>query len=314
MDTVQTMKVFVNVAQRSSFAAAARALRLSPAQVTKNIAALEVRLGARLLQRSTRRVSMTEAGHVYLDRCLECLHAMEDADASVSALAGEPRGRLRVTAPVDFEANLSELLARFMADHPDIVVDLHLSNRSLDLVEEGIDLAVRIAPALEGDFVARPVALTHLAFWGAPSYLRKHGRPARPEDLAQHRNLVFSEPRPRDEWTFNRDGQSIRVKLRPVLLSNNAHVISRALVAGQGLAAAPSFMLRDDAAAGRIEPILLDWALPTARVFAVYPHRRFLSPKVSLFIEALRVAFGDGASDPWWPEYPAPIRPTARRR
>src|SRR5687768_17025937 len=224
------MQVFVRVAQRSSFAAAARDLRVSPAAATKHIAALEERLGTRLFDRTTRRVGLTPAGQVYLERCLECLQAVESADASVRTLETGARGVLRLTAPVDFGARLlPEVLVGFMEANPGILVDLRLSNRSLDLVEEGIDVALRFAYALgDADYVARPLALTHMAVWGAPAYFRKFGRPHTPEELTQHRHLVFAEPRPRDEMTFERGGQQTRVKLESVMVTNSGAAIRQA--------------------------------------------------------------------------------------
>jgi DNA-binding transcriptional LysR family regulator len=302
MDTLQSMKVYVKVAQRSGFAAAGRDLRLSPAAVSKHVAALEARLGARLLDRTTRRVGMTEAGHLYLERCLECLQALEDADESVSALEAEPRGLLRVTAPIDFgQSLLPAVLTSFMLAHPGIVVDLRLSNRSLDLVDEGIDVAVRFATSLEGQYVARPLALTRLAFWGSPAYFRKYGRPRVPQELAEHRNLTFAEPRPWDEVVFTRNGRQVRVKLKTVMLSNHGDSLRQAAHHGVGMMMFPSFMLQDDYETGRLEPVLTDWSLPESRVYAIYPHRRFLSAKVRAFVDALRAAYGDGSRDPWWP-------------
>ncbi len=303
MDTVQSMKVFVRVAQRSGFAAAARDLRLSPAAVTKHIAALEARLSTRLLDRTTRQVSVTEAGRVYLERCLECLQALEDADGSVVALAKEPRGLLKVTAPVDFgQSLLPAVLAAFMEAQPGITVDLRLSNRSFDLVEEGIDVAVRFARSLDGQYVARPLALSRLAVWGAPSYFRKYGRPRAPDDLASHRNLVFAEPHCLDEWVFQRGSKKKQVKLNAVMTSNNGEALRLAAHRGVGLGIFPSFMTQSDFKAGLIEPVLLDWSLPEFRVYAIYPHRRFVSPKVRVFVDSLRAAYGDGTRDPWWPK------------
>lgn len=313
MDLLQNMKVFVRVAQRSGFAAAARDLRMSPGAVTKNIAALEEHLGTRLFDRTTRRVGMTEAGHLYLERCQECLQAIEDADASVTARAKDLRGVLRVSAPVDFGQTLmSSVVGDFMATNPGIVVDLRLSNRTLDLVEEGIDVAVRVARALDGQYVARPLAVSRMAVWGSPAYLRKHGRPRVPQDLVSHRNVVFVAGRPLDEWVFERDSRQQRIKLNPIMISDNGEALRLAAQRGLGLTIAPSFMTGADAAAGLLEPVLLDWSLPVFRVYAVYPHRRFVSPKVRVFVEALRAAYGDGTRDPWWPEAPPPIRGVRR--
>jgi DNA-binding transcriptional LysR family regulator len=305
MDLLQSMKVFVRVAQRSSFVAAARELRMSPGAVTKNVAALEEHLGVRLFDRTTRRVGMTESGHLYLERCQECLQAIEDADASVNALSKGPRGVLRVTAPVDFGRTLmSAVVADFMGSNPGIVVDLRLTNRPLDLVEEGIDVAVRVARSLEGQYVARQLAISRMAVWGSPAYFRKHGRPRVPEDLVAHRNVVFVAGRPLDEWVFERQGRQQRVKLEPILISDNGEVLRLAAERSLGLMIAPSLMTGPEFAAGLIEPVLLDWSLPVFRVYAIYPHRRFVSPKVKVFVEALRAAYGDGTRDPWWPEPP----------
>lgn len=300
MDHEENMKVFVQVAQQASFAAAARKLRISTASASKRVAALEARIGARLFDRTTRRVGLTEAGRVYLERCVECLQALEDADASVSDLTKTPKGGLRVTAPIDFGEHLMPVLAHVMNLHPNLVVDLQLTNRVVDMVEEGIDVGVRVAGALDGHYVARPLARTQLAIFAAPSYLAKHGRPERPEDLARHKNIVFTEPKPRDELLFSRNGREVRVKVRPTLTGNHAAALQIAVRSGVGLAMMPSFVAAGDLAAGSIEPVLNDWTLPNLHVFAVYPHRRFLSPKVKVVVEALRSAFGDGSRDPWW--------------
>ena len=160
MDRLQSMQVFVRVAQHSSFAAAARELRISPAAASKQVNALEAHVGARLLDRTTRRVGLTEAGRIYLERCLECLHALEDADASMSELAKAPSGVLRITAPVDFGAPLLPVLNTLMAANESLGIDLRLSNRVMDMVEEGVDVAVRVARSLDARYVARPVART----------------------------------------------------------------------------------------------------------------------------------------------------------
>lgn len=305
------MQVFVRVAQHMGFAAAARDLQLSPAAVSKHVNALESSIGTRLFDRTTRRVGLTEAGRVYLERCLECLNALEDADASMRDLAKAPTGLLRVTAPIDFGESLLPVVTGVMNAQPDIVVDLRLSNRVMDMVEEGVDVGVRIAQSLDGRYVARPLARSRLAMFGAPEYFRRHGRPRKPEDLSSHRGIVFTEPRPMQELVFARGRSKVRVKVTAVMMSNNGEALMAAARQGVGLALAPSFLARKDIEAGRIEPVLLDWSLPEYVVFAVYPHRRFVSPKVRVFLEALTASFGDGTRDPWWPE--ALSRSGARR-
>ena len=301
MDQLQGMRVFVRVAQHAGFAAAARDLRMSTAAVSKHVSALESRVGTRLFDRTTRRVSLTEAGRVYLERCIECLQAVEDADASVSELAKAPKGVLRVTAPIDFADPLMPVLAQLMRAHADLVVDLVLSDRVLDMVEQRIDVGVRVAPALQGGYVARTVALTRIAIVGSPEYFREHGRPKKPADLEQHEFVVFNEPKPRLEIELARGRRKARVSVRPALTSNAGGALSSAMRAGLGIGVAPSFLVQRELEAGTLEPVLTDWSVPPLKVFAVYPHRRFLSPKVRVFVEALRAAFGDGDRDPWWP-------------
>jgi DNA-binding transcriptional LysR family regulator len=210
------------------------------------------------------------------------------------------------------------VLAEVMKSHPELIVDLRLSNRVVDMVEEGVDVGVRIAPSLDGAYVARPLARTRLAVFGTPGYFAKYGRPSKPEDLSSHRCFAFTEPRPMQELIFLRGSREIRVRLNVVMLSNNGEALMAAARQGVGLCVVPSFIARNDLEAGRIEPVLLDWSLPEYCVFAVYPHRRFVSPKVRVFLEALTAAFGNGSRDPWWPATPGDqaiaAKPAARRR
>ena len=192
MDSLHMMRVFVKVAQRSGFAAAARDLRMSRASVTKHVAAVESRVGARLLDRTTRSVRMTEAGRIYLERCLECLQTFDDAEAAVGGLTTEPRGLLRVAAPFDFGRELRPLISSFMKSYPAIALEVRLSNRTLDMVDEGIDVYLRITNSLGADSIARPLALTRMAVWGSRAYFRRHGRPKRPSDLADHPNAIVA--------------------------------------------------------------------------------------------------------------------------
>jgi DNA-binding transcriptional LysR family regulator len=301
MDRIQSMEVFVRVAHEMGFARAARGLRLSTAAVSKHVNALEEHVGTRLFDRTTRKVGLTEAGRVYLERCQECLQALDDADGSVGALATAPRGVLRVTAPIDFGEALYPVLVTVMRKHPELRIDVNFSNRKVDMVEEGFDLALRVAPSLDGQYVARPIALTTIAFYGSPAYFKKHGRPRRPEELARHRNILFGDPRPIDTFTFTRGRSQVRVTLANVVLASNSGLATLAAVhAGLGLAQVASFETGADVAAGRIEAVLPDWRLPEYKVWACYPHRRFLSPKVKVFIEAMQEEFGDGTRDPWW--------------
>jgi DNA-binding transcriptional LysR family regulator len=302
VDRLQTMKVFVRVAQDGGFATAARGLRVSTATVSKHVSALERELRTRLFDRTTRRVALTEAGRIYLERCLEALHALEDADASVGELAKEPHGVLRVTAPFDFGDHLVGAIADVMNAHPDLTVDLRLSNRVVEMVEEGVDVGIRIAQSLDGRYVARTLARSRLSVYASSEYLAKHGCPQRPQDLSSHRSLVFAEPKLLDNLVFVRSRRRVAVKLRVAMSSNSGTALWMAARAGLGLYVCPSFMAGGDVANGRMQPLLPEWALPEYCVYAVYPHRRFLAPKVKVFLEAATRRIGDGSRDPWWSE------------
>jgi DNA-binding transcriptional LysR family regulator len=207
---------------------------------------------------------------------------------------------LRVTAPVDFHHLLAPVVASFINAHPEVNVELRLSNRPMDIVDEGIDVALRIAsPNLEGDLIARLLAPVSVVTVASPGYLKRRGRPRRPQDLEKHRTLVFVEPRPRLCWTYERGRKRVEVTLSPVLLCNGGTALLSAAAADAGIVMVPSFNLGSFVSDGALEEILTDWKIvPDLRLYAVYPHRRFLSPNVAHFVEALRTAFGQAESDP----------------
>lgn len=297
MNTVHAMAIFTRVAQQGAFAKAARELRMSPASVTKHVAALEAHVGARLFDRTTRHVSLTEAGRVFLERARECLQAVADAEASVRSLSHEPSGLLRVAAPIDLQETLAPALAAFTARCPKVSLDVRLSNRAVELVEEGFDVALRVAPALEGSFIARPLAAVQVFLCASPAWLRANGRPRRPRELATHRAIVFGEPRPRDQWVFERAGRRVPVSLHAAMTTNGGELIRGLVCAGAGVAALPSFLAQRPLAEGTLERLLPDWAvLPALTLFAIYPHRRFVSPKVSSFVTVMREALAPGAA------------------
>jgi DNA-binding transcriptional LysR family regulator len=313
MDSIQAMRVFVRVAQRESFSAAARDLRMSRASVTKHVAAVEAQIGTRLLDRTTRSVSVTEPGQVYLERCQECLLAFDDAEAAVAGFGSEPRGTLRVAAPFDFNRHMPRIVGKFLANHPTILVDVRLSNRTIDMVDEGIDVYLRISNSLPSESVARPLAKTRLSVWGTPAYFKKHGRPKSPHDLAQHAFALFDEPPLLDRWTFFKGGKRVTVKLRPAIVANSGDYVVAAVLEGACLGIVPSFALGDELP--RVgEMVLGDWSCGERLVSAVYPHRRFVPAKVKVFVEELRRALGDAAGDPWWPRGLGSAREPGARR
>jgi DNA-binding transcriptional LysR family regulator len=306
------MRVFVRVAQRASFTAAAEDLRMSRASVTKHIAEVEERLGARLLDRTTRSVSTTEAGRVYLERCLECLQAFDDSEAALDGLTAAPKGLLRIAAPFDFNLHLPSLIAKFARAYPAVELDIRLSNRTLDMVDEGIDVYLRITNTLDAGLIARQLATTRFGLWGAKSYFRKHPRPRTPADLAQHRFALFNEPPVLDEYTFERGGKRTTVRMQPAVVTNSGAVMAEAIRDGLALGVIPSFVLPPDRL-DSLELLLPEWTVGQRGIYAVYPHRRFVPSKVRAFVDSLRGALGDGSEDPWWPAA-IPVPGSVKRR
>jgi DNA-binding transcriptional LysR family regulator len=301
MDTIRSMRVFARVAQAASFASAARDLELSAATVTKIIAALEAQLSVRLMERTTRRVQLTEAGRFYLERCLETLQSIADTDDALSALSSKPQGTLRLTAPIDLGRDMARVIARYGERSPDVTVDLRLADHNIDLIDQGFDLGIGLPAPSHASYISRPLCATRLGVFASPSYLAMHGRPKKPADLARHRNLVFVEPEPRIRWTFSK-GKRARfdVELRDAVRSNNGGALVQMCVNGMGIMISPSFGVHEQLRAGALVPLLESYELPSFSICVRYPSRRFLPAKVRAFLECLRDHFGDDPSqDPW---------------
>lgn len=302
MDTLSSMRAFLRVVQAGGFARAAARLDISPAMVTKHVSALEDRLGVRLLNRTTRHVSLTDAGATYYDHCARILGEIDDVEASLAALSRAPRGTLRLTTGVDFgEEVLAPLLAEFMRLQPEIEPEVVLENRLVDLVEERFDLAIRLALRLaESSLIVRPLARSRLVLCAAPAYLAAHGTPAAPEDLERHRFLPVLHPLLRDELMLRREGERRTVRIAPALRSNNGRLLREACVAGSGILLLTTISAWREIAAGRLVPVLADWRVADVGVYAVYPHRRHLAAKVRAFVDFLTDRLGgDATRDPW---------------
>jgi DNA-binding transcriptional LysR family regulator len=297
MDRMTSMSTFVKVVESGGFSAAARKLDISPSMVTTHVQALEERLGVRLLNRSTRRVSLTEAGHAYYERCLQILSEVDDADHVVQALQSTPRGTLRLNTSVAIPPFLAPVINEFVALYPEVSISMTMTDRMIDLVEEGFDLAVRNMAVPDSSLIARRIATYRLVVCGAPGYLAARGTPQRPDDLVHHNCLVYSQSGWGNEWRFvGPDGeQSITVTGN--LLANSANALRLAAVHGQGLALAPSFLLIDDIKSRRLVPVLREFLQTEHAINAIYPHRRYLSAKVRSFIDLLVKHFDE---DPAW--------------
>ncbi|MBV6840215.1 LysR family transcriptional regulator [Xanthomonas euvesicatoria] len=288
MDTLDAMRVFAAVAERSGFSAAADALDRSTASVTRQVAALEQRLGTRLLNRTTRRVSLTSAGSAYYQRCRQLLADLDDLEATIGAHALEPAGVLRVNAPVSYGIErLGALLPGFRARYPQVELDLSLSDRLVDMVEEGFDVAIRITRQPAPMLIARQLGKVRILACASPAYLARAGTPRHPSDLAGHECLLYHYSPSGDEVRFQGPEGDIDVRLRGGLRANNGHVLNAAALAGQGIVMQPDFLAEPHLAAGRLVRILPDYALDEIGIFAVYTSRSHLAPKVRSFIDYL---------------------------
>jgi DNA-binding transcriptional LysR family regulator len=283
------MAAFVAVCEANGFAAGARRLGLSPSTVTRLIGSLESRLGVRLLQRTTRSLSLTDAGRGYLERASRILADIEEADAGVRSERAVPRGRLVVTAPRMFgRLHVAPQLSAFMARHSEVVGELRLNDRVVNLVEEGVDLAIRIGLLDDSSLVARRLGETRRVVVASPAYLERHGRPQRPEDLAAHEITLFASLDARPEWGFvARGGQELRVRLTPRFLTNSNEAAIDHVMAGGGLARVMAYQVMDSVRAGQLEVVLREHETPALPISAVYPSSRLLSAKVRAFIDLL---------------------------
>jgi DNA-binding transcriptional LysR family regulator len=297
MDRMTSMATFVKVVESGGFSAAARTLGMSPSMVTAHVQSLEERLGVRLLNRSTRRVSLTEVGHAYYERCLQVLADVEDADQIAQALQSTPRGTLRLNTSIAIPPLLAPVIAEFVALYPDVSINLTMTDRMIDLVEEGFDLAVRNMSVPDSSLVVRRVATYRFVVAGAPSYLAARGTPKQPADLAHHNCLVYSHSAWGNEWRFAAPNGEQSVTVRGNLQANSDNALRLAAVHGQGLALAPSFLLIDEIKAGRLIPVLTEFLQTENAINAIYPHRHHLSAKVRSLIDLLARHFH---TDPAW--------------
>lgn len=288
MDTLTSMRVFASVVESGTFVSAARQLGLSKAMASKHVMHLEQRLNARLLNRNSRHLSLTESGRLYYERCQSLLEEMEEMDAVVSRSAVTPSGTIRLTAPIWLaNTRFASLLAAYRQRYPEVTFDVDISGRFTDIVEEGFDLALRASNALSPNLIARPLTELTFCLVAAPAYLDQRGRPAIPADLSAHDALTYSLAKQSDQLTLEGPTGNQPVTLKPVLTSNNENLLLSAAQSGLGLAVLPREMARRDLESGRLEAVLPDWSPASGQLFAVYTSRRLLSSKVRTFIDFL---------------------------
>jgi len=285
-DALPGMAIFAAVVDAGGFTAAARVLGLSKSAVSKHVSGLEDRLGVRLLARTTRRLSLTEAGARYVERCRRVVAEAEAAEAEVGLARDRPSGRLRVTAPVSYGMRrLADPVADFLADFPDLEIELVLNDRAVDLIEEGFDVAMRIGVLRDSTLIARRLAPIEVETAAAPAYLDRHGEPATPAELSGHACLGYSYLDGGTVWSFRGPAGPARRRFKPRLLANNGDVLAAAAVRGEGVVQMPRFILEDRIAAGQLRPILAAWRPPAHGLYAVYPAGRPLPAKTRAFID-----------------------------
>lgn len=296
LDRLTALNVFRHVAELGSFAEAARQLRLSPPAISKNVAELEAHLGVRLINRTTRRLHLTEAGTAYLESVRRILDELAEADRALGPLTDSPVGTLKVTAPTSVTLmRLSARLPEFLASYPEISLDLHLDDRRVDIVRDGYDLAIRGSDNLENSsLVARRLTTLRHVLVAAPSYWAARGRPAQPSELAAHECVRFSLSGHADLWEFRQHGRVERVRVRGRYSVASSISVRDALLAGFGASLVPRIYVESDLGAGRLEAVLENWDTVETVLYAVYPSRRHLAPKLRVFLDFLADVFRNG--------------------
>lgn len=289
MDRFESMAVFGKVVSSGSFSDAARQMHISQAAVSKHVRALEEWLGTPLLNRTTRKVSLTEFGRVFHERFMRILEELDYARNAASEVHKQPKGTLRVTAPIPFgERYLPSLISNFLRRHPDIFFEVALTDRRIDLVDEGFDLAIRVGSLPDTTMVARRLATSRFVACAAPDYIKRFGEPREPAQLSNHQCLIFTHHQAPAEWRLVRGlGESVSVPVSGRVKSNNADLLLAAAKAGDGILLAPTFHVGRDLASGALVPVLLDWTNWEIAIHAVYPQTRHLSAKVRAFIDFL---------------------------
>ena len=289
MDRFQAFNAFAKVVELGSFAAAADRLALSTSAVSRQVAELEAHLEVRLLNRTTRRLSLTEAGQAFYERCVQLLADLEETEAAVRSEAVVPKGTLRITCGVTFgERHLAPAVAEFAGRHPQVAFDIDLSDRTVDLVEEGFDLAIRIGPVGQQALVARRIGDTQLVCCAAPSYLARRPAPNTPDDLQQHECFAYTYAATASAWTFEGpDGARHTPRINFRHRANNGRMLAAMAVAGVGITLEPDFIVATQVRAGRLIRVLPGYEPPRSPISAVYPSRRHLSAKVRSFVDFL---------------------------
>ena len=298
MNQLKCMALFVEVVKAESFSAAAENIGLSRAQVSKSVMQLENHLGTRLLNRTTRRISLTETGQVYYEGCQVILSDIEEIECIAGDQTNEPRGTLRLSAPTSFSIlHLNEAMSGFLKLYPQVRISMKLADRFIDVVSEGFDVVIRIAELEDSSLVARRIAPCKRIFCASSEYLERHGTPRTAKDLATHQCLIYANDAKLGSWVLDGPDGVESVKVKGRITADNGDVLKSAAISGLGIALLPTFIIGPDLRAGRLQQVLVDYCPPDISIYAVFPSHRFLSAKVRAFVDYLSEYFGDS---PCW--------------
>lgn len=302
MDRLQSMRVFMKVVEQGGFARAGTAMDISNAVVTRHVADLEDHLGTRLLNRTTRRLSLTETGQAYLERVRHILQDIDDADAIAASHSQKPTGTLRMYSHPGFgQLHLANLLPFYAQKYPDVTLDVTLSDRSVDLVEEGFDVGIFIDfQKFDVSMIARQLAVAEVMLCASPDYVKRQGMPKVPGDISKHACLNFSYDQLRNHWPISENGNpTVNIPINSKIFSNNGDLLRHCALAGMGVVIRTSFGLGDDLSSGRLVRLLPNHHLGQLSVVMVYPSRRLLSAKVRSFVDFMNAQFPHPETDPW---------------
>lgn len=294
MSIVPYLETFATVVEKGSFTAAAEALGISKPVVSKQISRLERHLGVQLLQRTTRRLHLTQAGEVFASYSQRIMSDVREAEQSVLPMQTEPQGRLRISAPESLAMSLlPETLLTFQQHYPKVELDVRISGRFVDLVEEGIDVALRVGELEDSSLIARQLMPCRFHSCASPDYLKTQGTPQYPDELSEHNCLVYSQSPRSDTWTFkDKNGNDLSIKVKGNLRSDTGRLLLSAALKGNGIFIAPTYMVADALAEGKLESVLDDYSPASTALYVVYPYSKLVSSKVRTFVDYLVEAWG----------------------
>ncbi|WNZ54398.1 LysR family transcriptional regulator [Microbulbifer sp. MKSA007] len=299
METIASIPIFVTVAETGGFSPAAKLLGISKSAVSKRVTQLELQLGVKLLHRTTRKLSLTEAGEHFYEHARIAYKSAKDAQDAVLQLQGEPRGRLRINAPMSFgRLHLAPLIPVFMKRYPEISIDMVLDDKVVDLVGEGFDIAIRGGDLPDTSLIARKLAPLKSVLCASPSYLKAFGEPTELEQLSAHNCLIFTYSRDVKEWGFIKDNHLNTIEVKGNYQVNNSEALREALLQGVGIGRLPTFVAGPDIEAGKLTPLFEEYQMPAKSIYAVFPERQFMPAKVRAFIDFAIEYFG--GDTPYW--------------